>query len=82
MLGFALLTVVGLADFLTGTEISFSIFYVAPIAVVAWFSGRGAGWAFAVLSDGALGGSRPAWPPCAMEIPFRSSTWTSTTSNG
>ena len=31
---------VGVADFLTGSEISFSIFYVAPIALAAWYGGR------------------------------------------
>ena len=36
---------VGVADYLTGYEISFSIFYLAAIAVAAWFIG----WRFALF---------------------------------
>lgn len=50
VIGLALVCVVVALDFLTGTEISFSIFYVAPIARVAWYSGRRWGFAFATLS--------------------------------
>ncbi len=32
----------GLLDYLTGIEIGFSIFYVLPLAGVAWYGGRGA----------------------------------------
>jgi diguanylate cyclase (GGDEF)-like protein len=34
---------VGIADFLTGSEISFSIFYLLPIAFGAWYARRAAG---------------------------------------
>src|SRR5471032_2058347 len=36
---------VGVADYLTGYEISFSIFYFAAISVAAWF----VGWRFALV---------------------------------
>lgn len=37
-------------DYLTGTELAFSIFYLAPIALVSWFSGRPVGVGFAVAA--------------------------------
>jgi predicted signal transduction protein with EAL and GGDEF domain len=36
MIALALLIVIGYLDYITGPEISFRIFYVGPIAVVAW----------------------------------------------
>ncbi len=39
----ALSLAVGIADYLTGVEISFSIFYLIPVSVAAWFLGRGPG---------------------------------------
>jgi diguanylate cyclase (GGDEF)-like protein len=54
VLTFALVLVVGVIDFFTGPQLSFSIFYVVPIGVAAWIGGRkGAAWA-AVLSTVAL----------------------------
>jgi diguanylate cyclase (GGDEF)-like protein len=50
LIGVSLLALVVLADYLTGTEISFSIFYVAPIARVAWLAGRRWGVGFAAVS--------------------------------
>lgn len=47
--GVLLLAVVVALDHLTGIEISFSIFYVAPIARVAWLAGRRWGVFFALL---------------------------------
>lgn len=46
-LGVVLIFIVVLLDYLTGTEISFSIFYIAPIARVAWLAGRRWGVIFA-----------------------------------
>ena len=40
MIGFFLIAVVGFLDFLTGYEISFSLFYLIPISLVVWFAGR------------------------------------------
>jgi hypothetical protein len=36
--GSVLVIFVGIVDFLTGKELSFSIFYLPPIFLVAWFS--------------------------------------------
>jgi predicted signal transduction protein with EAL and GGDEF domain len=40
VLGLTLVLVLGFLDYLTGPEISFSIFYLIPISLVAWFSKR------------------------------------------
>ena len=42
---FALMTLVGVADFLTGFEIALSLFYLAPVALAVWGIGRTAGLA-------------------------------------
>ena len=44
--GLLFLLGVAAADFVTGREISFSLFYLIPILLVAWFAGRS--WAFAI----------------------------------
>lgn len=44
------LIAVGIADLLTGREVSLSVFYVAPIALTTWFVNRRTGVAFALLS--------------------------------
>jgi len=41
---------VALFDYLTGPEFSFSIFYVAPIMMAGWYSGKNPGLAVAILS--------------------------------
>lgn len=41
--------VLGLIDYITGFELSFSFFYLLPITIVAWTAGRQAGLAFSVL---------------------------------
>jgi len=38
--GFILIGLIGIADFLTGYEMSFSVFYVLPVAIVTWFTSR------------------------------------------
>ena len=40
LVGFILIGLIGIADFLTGYEMSFSVFYVLPIAIVTWFTSR------------------------------------------
>lgn len=50
--GLALILVVGLLDFLTGSEISFSVFYLAPTALLAWKGGRLAGLLGAAAAAG------------------------------
>jgi diguanylate cyclase (GGDEF)-like protein len=39
-LGFVLIGAIGLLDYLTGYEVSFSMFYFVPLALVAWKGGR------------------------------------------
>lgn len=52
LIGAAILFVLilGLIDYESGYELSFSIFYVAPIAFVTWFAGRGKGLILAGIS--------------------------------
>jgi diguanylate cyclase (GGDEF)-like protein len=50
MVGFTLLCVVGAIDYLTGFEVSFSLFYLIPIALVTWFTTPKLGMMFAVAS--------------------------------
>ena len=47
---FVLVPVLGLVDFQTGYEFSFSLFYVGPIAIAAWYLGRRPGFVIAVAS--------------------------------
>ena len=42
--------VLGVIDFLTGYEISFSLFYLAPVSAASWFAGPKAGILIASLS--------------------------------
>ena len=46
----ALVLVLGVLDYLTGPEISFYAFYLVPVSLAAWSSGRTAGLAVSVLS--------------------------------
>jgi diguanylate cyclase (GGDEF)-like protein len=38
--GLVLIAVIGLADFASGNEIAFSVFYVLPVALITWCVGR------------------------------------------
>jgi diguanylate cyclase (GGDEF)-like protein len=38
-----LVSLLGIADYLNGTDVSLLIFYVVPVFVAAWYAGRGAG---------------------------------------
>ena len=49
--GFIGVIIVGIADFLTGTELGFSLFYLIPIALVTWFAGRNLGLVLSVFSS-------------------------------
>jgi signal transduction histidine kinase len=49
---FAVLAVVGFADYRTGHEILLSIFYLVPVAIATWFVGRTFAVLTAVLSVG------------------------------
>jgi diguanylate cyclase (GGDEF)-like protein len=45
-----LLALIGVADHLSGPEIAFAIFYVVPVSLAAWLTGRGAGLLFSLLA--------------------------------
>jgi diguanylate cyclase (GGDEF)-like protein len=48
-LSFALLALIGVGDTLTPKAVSFSYFYMAPIAILSWYAGRATGLAMALL---------------------------------
>jgi signal transduction histidine kinase len=50
LIALAFLAVVGVLDYLTGFEISFSVFYLLSIGFAAWFVGRGFGFFISVMS--------------------------------
>ena len=50
VLAIVIVFVVGIGDYLTGYEISFSIFYLLAIALALWFVGRGFAVVTAILS--------------------------------
>jgi signal transduction histidine kinase len=47
----ALNALIGVVDYLTGTDATFSALYLFPICAAAWFVGIGAAYGFAVLSS-------------------------------
>lgn len=47
----AIIGTIGFVDYLTGLKISFSLFYVIPILISAWYLGRAAGIAAAAASE-------------------------------
>jgi diguanylate cyclase (GGDEF)-like protein len=51
ILGFGLIGISGIFDYLTGYELAFSLFYVFPIALMTWISGRRAGIIASVISS-------------------------------
>lgn len=50
VVGFALTVLLGGIDYLTGTEFSFSIFYLIPISLLAWRVGKRAGIVISTVS--------------------------------
>jgi diguanylate cyclase (GGDEF)-like protein len=48
--GIVFVLCIGFADILTGSELSFSLFYLIPIVLVTWFSGRNHGLLVSVTS--------------------------------
>jgi len=46
---FCLVGIVGVLDYVTGFEISFSIFYLIPILIISWNVGKRAGFGFSLL---------------------------------
>ncbi|MEM4722085.1 MAG: hypothetical protein QXT73_08515 [Candidatus Methanomethylicaceae archaeon] len=51
LVGLVLITVIGVADYVTGTEVAFSIFYLLPISLVAWLVGKKEGVFISILSS-------------------------------
>jgi len=51
LLCLVLVAVIGAADYLTGYEISFSIFYLVPVALAAWYGKRHYGTVLATVSS-------------------------------
>jgi len=49
MLDFLVIVVIMLFDYLTGSELSFSIFYLIPISLIAWLMGREIGVLMAIF---------------------------------
>ena len=47
---FLLVSAIGAVDYSTGAEFSFTLLYLVPVAVTAWFSGRRAGLAIAAFT--------------------------------
>jgi diguanylate cyclase (GGDEF)-like protein len=47
----AVLVIVGLVDYITGYQISFSLFYLVPVGFAAWYGSRSTGYAIAVVSS-------------------------------
>jgi len=54
-IGLLLVALLAIVDYYTGSEISFSIFYLAPVLFVTWFSGRPAGSSIAAISAATWG---------------------------
>jgi len=48
-ISFLLILVLGVLDLISGEQLSFSIFYLLPIYLVTWFTGRGAGYITAIF---------------------------------
>jgi diguanylate cyclase (GGDEF)-like protein len=50
ILGFILIAIVGYVDYVTGREVSFAIFYLIPIGLITWYTGRQPGVLASVAS--------------------------------
>jgi signal transduction histidine kinase len=48
--GLILIFLVGLADYMSGKELNFAIFYLLPISFVVWFTSRNSGFLIAFVS--------------------------------
>ena len=49
-IGFILILLVGMADYFTGYELSFSLFYLLPIAPITWYSNKYIGYSLCLTS--------------------------------
>ena len=50
--GYVLIVIIGFVDYMTGTEIGFSIFYVLPISLITWVGSQKSG--FVAVITGAV----------------------------
>jgi diguanylate cyclase (GGDEF)-like protein len=50
LIGFLLITVIGIVDYLTGFELAFSVFYVLPISLLTWLTSRRGGFLVSLAS--------------------------------
>ena len=50
--GFALIGLIGILDFLTGFEVAFSLFYMIPVSLLTWLTGRRSGIVASLASAG------------------------------
>ena len=50
LVGLVAVVLLGFADYLTGPDISFALFYLIPLSLVAWSSGRRSGFLLSVIS--------------------------------
>lgn len=69
-----LLSIIGVIDYITGTEVSVGLFYLAPVAIAAWYINRNAGMGVSIASAAiwfVVGG--PAFP--AQEFSFPVLLW-------
>jgi diguanylate cyclase (GGDEF)-like protein len=48
--GCLFVAVIGLVDFVTGREFAFSLFYLIPIVLVSWFSGKNFGFVISAIA--------------------------------
>lgn len=63
IIGYILVLLLGGADYISGNEISFSIFYLLPILFVAWFKGRKNGIAISVFAAAIWLAADILWSP-------------------
>ncbi|MBM2840656.1 MAG: hypothetical protein HW412_1184 [Bacteroidetes bacterium] len=63
VVGIAIITIVGILDDMTGPSISFSLFYLIPIAFVSWYGGISFGIFCSVLSTGLAMWEGLIWQP-------------------
>ncbi len=59
---------VGVADYTTGRDISFSLFYLIPIALAAWFVGGWAGITISIVSTAAWFIADYLWSPLGIHL--------------
>lgn len=69
---FATIPLVALMDLLTGADLGFSPLYAAPVALIAWSFGRGAGLVAAIFSGAAWSGAGHLNHP---DLPLASAAW-------